>query len=297
MEQPYMDIISIYTADDWNFRFKENEQKIALSDLESGKILYCPQLKFKLPTEEQPFFIPYCAVKRTKNISFNINTNKLSGIRATKKHQMQLKAMLSRFSQHAKNLMVALFPYYNDNLIMGRTSYRPIQIKNRITSARKDDRRLHIDAFPSNPNQGKRILRLFSNINPYGENRVWRVGESFHAIAHQFLPKISKPFPGSAKFLYWTCLTKSIRTHYDHIMLQIHDRMKLDTDYQKRVKYTEICFPPGSSWIVSTDKVSHAAISGQYILEQTFYLPVTAMKNPETAPLSILENLLGHHLI
>jgi hypothetical protein len=292
-----MDIFSIYTADDWNSRFKENEQNMALSDLESGKILYYPQLKFKLPKEEQPFFIPYCAGKRTKNISFNIHTNTLSGIRADKKHQIQLKTMLTRFSQQAKNFMLALFPHYNDKLIMGRTSYRPIQIKNRITSARKDDRRLHVDAFPSNPNQGKRIFRLFSNINPYGENRVWRVGESFHEVAQQFLPRISKPFPGSAKFLHWTCITKSIRTYYDHIMLQIHDRMKLDIDYQKRVKYTEVSFPPGSSWIVSTDKVSHAAVSGQYLLEQTFYLPVIAMKNPQTAPLSILENLLGHRLI
>ena len=292
-----MDIFSIYTAEDWNFRFKESEQNTALSDLESGKILYCPQLKFKLPAEEQPLFIPYCTSKKTKNISFNINTDALCGIQADKKHQMQLKAMLTRFSQHAKSFMTALFPYYADKLTVGRTSYRPVQIKNRITSARKDDSRLHVDAFPSNPNQGKRILRLFSNINPYGENRVWRVGEPFHSVAEQFLPRISKPFPGSAKFLHWVRITKSVRTYYDHIMLQIHDRMKLDSDYQKRVKYTELCFPPGSSWIVSTDQVSHAAISGQYILEQTFYLPVTAMKNPETAPLYVLENLLGHRLI
>ena len=79
-------------------------------------------------------------------------------------------------------------------------------------------------------------------------------------------------------------------------MLKIHDRMKLDKDYQMQVKYTHICFPPGSSWIVSTDKVSHAAVSGQYLLEQTFYLTTTAMKNPEAAPLHILENLLGYSL-
>lgn len=292
-----MDIFSIYTADDWNFRFKEQEQNTAISDLESGKILCFPQLSFKLPPEEQPLFIPYCTNKKTKNISFDINTDTVRGIQADKKHQMQLKAMLTRFSQQAKSFMAALFPYYTDKLIVGRTSYRPVQIKNRITSVRKNDSRLHVDAFPSNPNQGKRILRLFCNINPYGENRVWRVGENFLSVAQQFLPKISKPLPGSAKLLHWTGITKSIRSYYDHIMLQIHDRMKLDTDYQKRVKYTEVCFPPGSSWIVSTDQVSHAAISGQYTLEQTFYLPIKTMKNPKTAPLYILEKLLGHRLI
>jgi hypothetical protein len=80
-------------------------------------------------------------------------------------------------------------------------------------------------------------------------------------------------------------------------MLKIHDRMKLDIDYQKQVKYKEISFPPGTSWIIYSDQVSHAAISGQYVLEQTFYLPTTAMVNPEEAPLRILEKLAGHYLI
>ena len=296
MELFNMDHYVIYTADDWKSQFQEHEQKTALTDLESGKILYCPQLSFKLHPEEQPLFAPYCTGK-TKNISFNPNTDTLRGIKTNQKHQLQLKIMLARFSQHATHFMKALFPHYVSTLNIGRTSYRPVQIKNRKTSPRKDDSRLHVDAFPASPNQGKRILRLFCNINPYGEHRVWRVGEAFPSVAQQFLPKISKPLPGSAKFLYWTGLTKSIRSHYDHIMLQIHDRMKLDIDYQKRVEYTELRFPPGSSWIVSTDQVSHAAISGQYILEQTFYLPVTAMKNPETAPLHILENLIGYRLI
>ena len=33
-------------------------------------------------------------------------------------------------------------------------------------SWRKDDSRLHVDAFPSRPNRGERILRVFCNVNP-----------------------------------------------------------------------------------------------------------------------------------
>ena len=205
--------------------------------------------------------------------------------------------MLARFSKQANYFMSSLFSQYTNSLTIGRTSYRPVQIRNRKTSARKDDRRLHVDAFAANPNQGYRIVRLFCNINPYGEHRIWRIGESFEEVAQRFLPKINKPLPGSAKFLHWLGITKSVRTHYDHIMLKIHDKMKLDASYQKQVKYKEVSFPPGTSWIVSTDQVSHAAISGQYLLEQTFYLPTTAMSNPKAAPLHILEKLAGHCLI
>ncbi len=74
-------------------------------------------------------------------------------------------------------------------------------------------------------------------------------------------------------------------------MLHLHDKMKADLRYQVEVPQQEIHFPPGSSWITQTDQVSHAAMSGQYLLEQTFYLPVDAMKNPEHSPLRVLEKL------
>lgn len=56
------------------------------------------------------------------------------------------------------------------------------------TSWRKDDSRLHVDAFPSRPNYGERIIRIFTNINPHGEARSWRVGEDFTQLASRYLP-------------------------------------------------------------------------------------------------------------
>lgn len=291
-----MDIFSICTAAAWDIEFKQHEQETALTDLESGRIIFCPQLSFNIEPSERMLFIPYLINKKTKNISFNLKKNHLKGIKADQKHQMCLKSMLARFSKQADYFMNSLFSQYTNSLILGRTSYRPVQIRNRKSSARKDDRRLHVDAFASNPNQGYRIVRLFCNINPYGEHRIWRIGENFEEVALRFFPKINKPIPGSAKLLHWLGITKSIRTHYDHFMLKIHDEMKLDLEYQKKVKFKEISFPPGTSWIVSTDQVSHAAISGQYLLEQTFYLPTTAMINPSSSPLHILEKLSGYSL-
>ena len=45
--------------------------------------------------------------------------------------------------------------------------------------------------------------------------------------------------------------------------------------------------------MVFTDQVSHAALAGHFALEQTFYLPVSAMVTPDTAPLRVLERLTG----
>jgi hypothetical protein len=79
-------------------------------------------------------------------------------------------------------------------------------------------------------------------------------------------------------------------------MLGIHDRMKADQSYQSQVSQTQLAIPPGATWACFTDSVSHAALSGQFAFEQTFYLPVSAMKDPERSPLRVLERLVGRTL-
>jgi hypothetical protein len=41
----------------------------------------------------------------------------------------------------------------------------------------------------------------------------------------------------------------------------------------------------------------HAALKGQYVLEQTFHLEVTAMVAPARSPLRVLERLHGRALV
>ena len=72
--------------------------------------------------------------------------------------------------------------------------------------------------------------------------------------------------------------------------------MKADDTYQKKADQQEIRFSAGSTWIVQTDNVSHAAMQGQYVLEQTYYLPVNAMQDESKSPLRILEKILQQKL-
>lgn len=291
-------MLQTFAINQWDAHVPTELQDKATQSLENGQILYLPDLTFKLSPEEQVFLSPDYSDPHAKNIGYHQKQNKLWGVQhLTDAQHIQLKSMLGRFASYATNLVHQLLPQYTSHLITARTSYRPIQVTGRKSSYRKDDKRLHVDAFPSAPNQGKRILRVFSNINPHGENRVWRTGESFENVAKKFLPHIRKPFPGSAHALRMLRITKSYRTLYDHYMLQLHNRMKADERYQQTVTQQEIQFKPGNTWIVQTDDVSHAAMSGQYLLEQTFYLPVEAMADPEKSPLRILERLLNQRLV
>jgi hypothetical protein len=162
-------------------------------------------------------------------------------------------------------------------------------------SWRKDDSRLHIDAFPSRPNGGERILRVFSNVSPV-EDRVWRVGEPFEAMAKTLLPRIARPLPGTAALLAAVRATKGRRTEYDHLMLGLHDRAKEDLAYQRDCAQETVRFAPGTTWLCFSDQVMHAAVSGQFMLEQTIHLPLSALQDPTRSPLAILERLTGRAL-
>src|SRR5262249_22750790 len=157
-----------------------------------------------------------------------------------------------------------------------------------------DDTRLHVDAFPSRPMQGRRILRVFSNVNPAGAPRVWHVGEDFETMAQQFLPQAREGSRAWAQIMAALGITRGVRTPYDDLMLALHDGAKRDDRYQRASAQTEFRFPAGSTWICYTDQVMHAALAGQYVLEQTFHLDVDAMISPERSPLRILERLRGH---
>ena len=90
--------------------------------------------------------------------------------------------------------------------------------------------------------------------------------------------------------------TKGVRTEYDHLMLGLHDRAKADLAYQRDCAQETARFAPGTTWLCFSDQVMHAALSGQYMLEQTIHLPLAALYEPERAPLAILERLTGRAL-
>ncbi|MDR6535477.1 Kdo hydroxylase family protein [Variovorax soli] len=271
-----------------------NEAWIAA--LEAGKVLYFPRLVFDLLPRERELLTPAVLSPDVRNISLDAN-GRLKGVAGDEARQQAVAAMVGRFRAQAQALIHGLLPHYTPALRLAPTSYRPAQVETRVQSWRADDRRLHVDAFPSRPNYGERILRVFTNVNPEGVPRVWRVGEPFEAVAKRFLPR-AKPYSRwQARLLQSLHVTKSFRSEYDHLMLQLHDGMKSDLDYQKSAQQQTVPFPAGSVWVCFSDQTSHAVMSGQYMLEQTLHLPAARQYNPDSSPLAILSRLTGRTLV
>lgn len=290
-----MNAIREVDVSDWNPTIDVAIRQQAITALEGGCVLCLPKLGFTLCKEEQRFLSVIWSDQKSKNVSLRPKGD-LRGASGSPEDLIALQAMVGRFADQAMQLVASLFTEYVPHLTSANTSFRPQELEHRISSFRKDDSRLHTDAFPSNPTQGARLLRVFSNVNPHGKPRVWRVGEPFGEMAEKYLPKTKSMWPGQALLMYRLGVTKCMRTPYDQLMLQLHDLVKADLDYQRTSPQQSVSFMPGSTWIVYSDQVLHAAMSGQFAMEQTFRVPPKALHRPETSPIKVLEKLTGRTL-
>lgn len=292
------DVIETLPIDEWHGPFDAALRARAVDALEAGCVLLLPELPFRVQDDEIRLLSPAVMGTERKNISLDpaggrLNNTALSGTAAD-----GLRHMMQRFAAQADTLLRDLLPGYAAALQRARTSFRPAEIAGRAYSPRHDDRLLHVDAFPSRPLRGSRILRLFTNIAPDGASRSWRVGEPFPDFARRFLTRTgSAALPGSAWLLQCLGATKGRRSEYDRLMLRLHDTGKLDAAYQSGSPRTDISFGAGATWLCFTDQVLHAALAGHCALEQTFHLPITAMAQPERSPLRVLERLAGRALV
>ena len=292
-----VDIVRTYPDTRWG---DDGPTRGVESVLEGGAVLSFPQLPFVLSEPERRFLDPRWADGKAKNISLRWDVSnprgEMRGAVGAAADLAELHAMIGRYAEQSEAFALRLFPHYRGHLRRGNTSFRPVDVGGRATSWRKDDTRLHVDAFPSNPMHGTRLLRVFCNVNPHGRPREWRVGEPFEAHARRYLPAIGRPLPGSAWLLERVGITKRRRTEYDHVMLQLHDRAKADAAFQQGSPQARVDFAPGTTWVVFSDQVLHAAMGGQHMMEQTFYLAPEHQHRPEASPLGILERLTGRSL-
>ncbi|MCI0461156.1 MAG: Kdo hydroxylase family protein [Gemmataceae bacterium] len=282
-------------AESWEEAHTPAIQDRATRALEEDAVLVFSRLAFPLRPEEQALLSP-AILGGAKNVSYHPDTNTVRGTRADGPVRQLLRGLLGRFAAASAGLLMRLCPGYTGGLRVGRTSFRPVEVGGRVTSWRKDDSRLHVDSFPSQPMRGQRILRVFCNINPDGKPRVWRIGGPFASVAARFWPALRPPVWGLSGLLYLLRITRAYRSAYDSYMLRLHDAMKRDGQYQKQGEQITHAFPPGCTWIVFTDQVPHAAMSGAHVLEQTFYVPVGSLANEQAAPLRVLEGLAGRKL-
>ncbi len=271
--------------------------------LESGSILFFPRTPIDLSEEQRRVLLSQRQSEASyhKNIAYRPSEDAITGL-AKGSERDQLRNILKEYCQKAAEVIARLLPRYAGSSRLDFTSFRPFQEEGRTLSLRARNDLLHIDAFPTRPTNGDRILRFFTNVHPE-QRRVWITSEPFPGLVQRFgeeawllesARKRSSPlWRALARIARSTRLRPSIRSPYDAIMLRFHHFMKENHRFQETCPKARVEFPPMSSWLVFTDMVSHAVLAGQYALEQTFIVSRKALLCPDQAPVNILERLAG----
>ena len=287
-----MTTIRTLASDHWDLRkWNADERAQALAVVEDGGVLCLPDLPLAGLDEARWLLDPKWADPKHKNISVEPGDSSVRGLLGDAAVHAAVVQLVGGFHDAATSLIAALAPGYSARMRQAPASLRLQQVEGRASSWRQDDSRLHIDAFPSRPNRGERILRVFRNINPNAVPRVWRVGEPFPDVAKRFRAKLPPYRRWQAQAQHRIGVTKSLRSPYDHIMMHLHDLMKADLDYQRSCPQQTVAFAAGCTWVCFSDQTSHAVMSGQFMLEQTLHPAVAVMQDASKAPLSVLESL------
>lgn len=289
----------------------EERARSCCRQLEEGRILLFLRVPFELPASDTEFLLSFRQrdSRYHKNISYRPSRERLSGFAASSREEIErLRGIMRDYSRQVTGFLSRFLSPYAARASVDFASFRPLEEKGRDLPVHKRNDLLHTDAFPTRPTGGGRILRVFTNIHP-SRPRVWITTETFGVLARRFSGKVglgailgrSSSRVGGAlrcgkRLLAAAGFPVLDRCPYDVFMLRFHDFLKENAAFQQSCAKTRLAFPPGATWLVFTDGLPHAVLSGQFALEQTYIVPPEALLSPSSAPLAQLERLAGSSL-
>jgi hypothetical protein len=264
--------------------------------LERGQLLVHSPAPFDLPRGDDIEFLLHQRLGLGhKNISLDPATGRITGcIVESGRQASRLIRLLSAFSHSVLDWLNATLPCYAPGLHVDRATFRPLEEATRRLRPTARNDVLHIDAFPTRPSGGRRILRVFANINPI-EPRVWITSEPFGRLLEKFGHEVG--LPGRAGPHWLKGLGQRVlgvfhsgRSPYDAFMLRFHDFIKSHEGFQRRAPKRRWTFPPNSAWMAMTDACTYAELRGQFALEHSFFVDQDVLALPHEAPIALLRH-------
>jgi hypothetical protein len=282
----------------------------SLSDaLERGRIVYFPRSPVALPAGEDLAVLrealPGLLLKR-KNVSYYPVADRLVGVEADPAVAARTHRVLREHSERVQAFLRGAMPAFTEGWTVGTSSFRPLQERGRNLSAHASNELVHVDAGAYGATHGDRILRFFINVHPT-EERVWATRGPFaevyqrHGAAAGVAPTGPRSLrPSLPNRLYSGLLGAAEKlgvrarmvdtSPYDRLMRRFHNYMKDTPSFiEGRDGYQEFSFPPFSAWMVLTDTVSHACLSGQHALVDTFLIRLQSCRLQDASPYALLQ--------
>ncbi len=281
--------------------------------LEFGNIVHFPASPVPFPSGEDLDFLRV-ELPRTlhrKNISYHPEVRRVVGVGGGREIQDRARRILEAHSRLVREFLERSLRPLAQGWTVATSSFRPLQEKGRALSAHASNERVHVDAGAYGATHGNRILRFFMNAHP-AEERVWVTKGNFPDVYRRFgravglLPAdldrrdLSE---GVGNRLYSRLLDATARwglpvakladtSPYDRLMRRFHNFMKDSPEFQETPEgHRRFECAPGSAWMVFTDMVTHACVSGQHAFIDTFIVPLANCRHRTLTPYSALQEM------
>jgi hypothetical protein len=282
----------------------------ALSDeLEKGRIVVFPTCPIELPSPEDLEFMRQEMPKHlaSKNISFHPEADKIIGIKGEPEVIERTQRILKAHNGRVQAFLTHMMPTLTRDWQVGTASFRPMQEKGRDLPAHASNELVHVDAGAYGATHGDGIIRFFVNVNPT-EDRVWMTKGAFSELYKRYgdeagvTPRNGADMAEGALDKLRTSVTHGLAavvpaarlldsSPYDRVMRRFHNFMKDTPSFQSAVEGSqEFRFKPFQAWMVFTDRVSHACLSGQHAFVDTFVVRLGSCRLPQMAPINILKS-------
>lgn len=240
----------------------------------------------------------------TKNVSYHPESDRVHGIQDNVPLRDLAFRTLKAHSERVVEFLRRVIPDLTVGWTVGTSSFRPIEEQGRNLKPHASNELVHIDAGAYGATNGDRILRFFVNVNP-GVDRVWATKGTFPFLFDRYgaaagvagKHDLDKTFAdrlrgGALRGLVRAGIKEAMvvdSSPYDRLMRRFHNYMKDSPEFQNRADdREEIRFAPFSAWMVFTDTTSHASLSGQHALVNTFLVRLGACRLQAIAPINVL---------
>jgi hypothetical protein len=265
--------------------------------LERGEILFHDLAPFALPGADERAFLREQKLRGLahKNITYNPRTGEAAGFAwHGSDHAERLRRVLAGFSQAVTSWLHDALPRYRDGCEADRATFRPEEEATRRLRPNARNDLLHVDAFPNRPARGRRILRVFVNINPT-EPRIWATADPLPRLVERYGDRIDRGSKGWLQHLGAGVRdllrpAHERRSPADLFMLRLHDYLKRNLHFQQRCPRRLWRFPPGAVWLAMTDGCCHAELRGRFALEHSFFIAPQVLACPELAPAALIRS-------
>jgi len=274
-------------------------------DLERGRIVKFAPSPVPLPEATDNAFLLHELPQRLKlkNISYHPETDTVRGFEGTPEERARITAILKRHSAAVEGFLKRAIPELTPGWVVATCSIRPLEEQGRNLGAHASNELVHFDAGAYGATHGDRILRFFVNLNPT-KPRVWVSKGDFATVFARWGGAAGVTHAGLAptpfnrlrsgvtrmvgRFLPAARLLDG--SPYDRTMRRFHNFLKDTPAFQETTEgHEQFEFEPASAWMVFTDSVSHACISGQFAFVNTFIIPLANCRLQELSPYHILE--------